>query len=54
MFELERREETEAALLEAHELIGASLGPGHERTVAQVHSPTALYEAWGRPEKAAE
>ncbi len=47
---LQRYEEAETALLEAHELITAGLGPQHERTTEQIQSLVRLYTAWHEAE----
>ena len=47
---LERYEEAETALLEAHELIFAGLGPDHERTIGAIKSLSDLYDAWHEAE----
>ena len=47
---LQRYEEAETALLEAHELITAGLGPQHERTTEQIESLIELYDAWHEAE----
>ncbi len=54
LIELHRYEDAETRLLEAHELILAGLGPDHERTIEQINSLTDLYDAWGKPDMAAE
>ncbi len=54
MVKLERYEDAEAALVDAHEILTDSLGRTHERTVAQIESLIELYAAWGKPDKAAE
>ena len=54
LVELERYEEAEATLLEAHAMLVESMGPGHVRTVAQVEQLVTLYRRWGRDEDAAE
>jgi len=51
--ELERFEEAEAALLEAHETLEARLGAAHDRTTAQAEQLATLYERWGREDEAA-
>ncbi len=47
---LHRYEEAETALLEAHQLITAGLGPQHERTTEQIQSLIDLYSAWHEAE----
>lgn len=51
---MERREEAEAALLEAHQIVYAALGAGHDRTVKTVDALAALCDGLGKPDKAAE
>ena len=51
---LERFEDAEAALLEAHEILATTRGPEFERTINAAESLVELYDAWGKPEKAAE
>ena len=45
--------EAEALLLRAHAGLLSSRGPDHERTVEARQRLVALYEAWGRPGRAA-
>ncbi len=52
--QLERREEAEAALLEAHQIVSSALGAGHERTMKVIGALVALYDAWGKTERAAD
>ncbi len=47
---LQRYQEAETGLLEAHELIFSSLGPDHERTIEQIKSLVDLYSAWHEAE----
>ncbi|MHC4347832.1 MAG: tetratricopeptide repeat protein, partial [Planctomycetota bacterium] len=54
LIELRRYEDAETHLLEAHDFILAGLGPAHERTIEQIESLASLYDAWGKPEQAAE
>lgn len=51
---LERFEEAEQALGESHALLHTALGPTEAATVEAARSLAGLYEAWGKPEKAAE
>ncbi len=48
-----RYREAEALLLQAHAGLEASRGRDHERTVETRGRLVALYEAWGRPDRAA-
>ncbi len=47
---LQRYEEAETALLEAHDLISAGLGPDNERTISAIKSLSYLYGAWHEAE----
>ena len=49
-----RFREAEALLLEAFSIVKDSFGPTHRRTQAAIQDIIKLYEAWGKPEKAAE
>ncbi len=51
---LNRHTEAEATLLEAHEILTAAVGADHGQTLKVVRNLADLYEAWGKPEKAAE
>jgi hypothetical protein len=51
---LGRWEAAEAALLESHELLRASRGEEFAGTQRVGEELVRLYEAWGRPERAAE
>ncbi|MHB8077983.1 MAG: protein kinase domain-containing protein [Candidatus Krumholzibacteriia bacterium] len=44
----------ERLLLEADAILTGSLGPGHARTVQNLNRLVALYDAWPRPERAAQ
>jgi hypothetical protein len=48
-----RYPEAEALLLRAHAGLETSRGGDHDRTVEARRRLVALYEAWGRPERAA-
>jgi tetratricopeptide (TPR) repeat protein len=48
-----RHAEAEALLLRAETALESSRGPQHERTVEARRRLVALYEAWGRPDRAA-
>ncbi len=48
-----RYPEAEALLLRAHAGLETSRGGGHDRTVEARRRLVALYEAWGKPERAA-
>ena len=48
-----RYAEAEALLLRAHAGLESSRGRDHERTVEARQRLVALYEAWGRPDRAA-
>jgi tetratricopeptide (TPR) repeat protein len=52
--ELKRFEEGEAVLKQGCESLLKNLGPAHGRTKTAVESLVKLYEAWGKPEVAAE
>jgi non-specific serine/threonine protein kinase/serine/threonine-protein kinase len=54
LVELERYEEAEATLLEAHAMLLEAMGPDHARTVAQAEQLATLYRRWGHDEDAAE
>ena len=51
---LERYAEAETALLEAHEVLTAAVGADHAQTRKVMPNLAELYDAWGKPEKAAE
>ncbi len=51
---LERFDDAESALLEAHGILQTALGDEHEQTKRVVGYLADLYDAWGKPEKAAE
>ena len=51
---LERYGEAEATLLEAHEILIAAVGADHVHTQEVIPNLVTLYEAWGKPDKAAE
>lgn len=51
---LGRYEEAEPLLVDGYSRLLVVLGAAHERTVEAVHRGISLYEAWGRPDKAAE
>lgn len=44
----------ERLLLEADTILIGSLGPGHARTVQNLDRLVAIYDAWPRPERAAQ
>ncbi len=50
----ERYEEAEEELLECHARLSESLGPQHYRVRDSATKLATLYEAWGRPDQAAE
>ena len=50
----QRHAEAETALLEAHEILTSGLGADHSETLKVTPNLVDLYEAWGKPEKAAE
>jgi serine/threonine protein kinase/tetratricopeptide (TPR) repeat protein len=52
--EAKRFREAEPLLLEAFPIIEKAFGINHPRTQAAVRRLVGLYEAWGKPEKAAE
>ncbi len=51
---LGRDAEAERALLDAHAMLTAKVGPEHSNTRAAAGDLVALYEAWGKPELAAK
>ncbi len=51
---LERFDDAESALLEAHGILQTALGDEHEQTERVVGYLADLYDAWGKPEKADE
>jgi tetratricopeptide (TPR) repeat protein len=51
---LERYGEVETGLLEAHQTLSAALGPAHKKTIKSVRFLIALYDAWGKPDSAAQ
>ena len=54
LFELDRYDDAEAALLEAHEILTATRGPDFDRTTTTAALLVKLYDAWGQPAQAAE
>jgi tetratricopeptide (TPR) repeat protein len=54
LIKLQRYEEAEAALLEAHEILVAARGSDFENTTAVTEWLADLYDAWGKPRLAAE
>ena len=52
--ELKRYEEAELLLLEAYDIMHAGLGDEHQRTRGAVEKLIKLYEAWDKPDQAAE
>jgi len=46
--------DAERMMLEAFPIVEARFGPGHPRVTAVAERVVALYEAWGKPEKANE
>ena len=51
---LERFDDAESALLEAHGILQTALGDEHGQTKRVVGYLADLYDAWGKPQKAAE
>ncbi len=51
---LERFDDGESALLEAHGILQTARGDEHEQTKRVVGYLAVLYDAWGKPEQAAE
>ncbi len=51
---LERFDDAESALLEAHGILQTALGDEHEQTKRVVGYLADLYDAWGKPDKAAD
>ena len=49
-----RYAEAEEQLLEAHRVLDAAVGDGHIRTIRAVRALVDLYEAWDKPDEAAE
>jgi len=54
LIKLQRYEDAEVALREAHDTLTATRGPDFERTITVAESLVELYDAWGKPQKAAE
>ena len=54
LIKLGRYEQAEGLLLSAYPVLQTELGERHERTQKAVSRLVELYEAWGKPEKAAE
>jgi len=54
LIKLDRYQEAEVALMEAHEMLTATRGADFERTISVTESLAELYDEWGKPEKAAE
>jgi hypothetical protein len=46
--------EVERLLLEGYAAVEREFGPASARTTAEIERAIAIYEAWGRPDKAAE
>ncbi len=51
---LERSDDGESALLEAHGILQTAVGDEHVQTRKVVGYLADLYDAWGKPEQAAE
>ena len=51
---LGRYGQAEQLLLAAHQVMQTKLGEQHERTQKAINRLFELYEAWGKPEKAAK
>jgi serine/threonine-protein kinase len=51
---MERFEQAEPLLVDGYEGLLETQGPGHRRTRAALERVIVFYEAWGRPQKAAE
>ncbi len=51
---LERLGEAESVLLEAHRILAAALSNDHDQTTRVVGYLADLYDAWDKPDKAAE
>ncbi len=51
---LARYDQAEALLLSSHPVLRDTLGQEHERTVRTINWLVELYEAWDKPDKAAE
>ena len=51
---LQRFDDAESALLEAHGILQTALGDEHKQTRRVVGYLADLYDAWGKPDKAAE
>ncbi len=49
-----RFDDAESVLLEAHGILQTTLGDENEQTTRVVGYLADLYDAWGKPEKAAE
>ena len=54
LIELDRLDDAEAALLEAHPILQSAMGPEHRHTLWAISLFADLYEARGRPDQAAE
>jgi non-specific serine/threonine protein kinase/serine/threonine-protein kinase len=54
LVEQRRFVEAERLMLEAYPIVEAQFGRGHRRVTAVVERAVALYEAWGKPDKARE
>ena len=52
--ELGNYQEAEEELIASYEGLSSELGPDHRRTQATLKRLVELYEAWGKPSKAAE
>ncbi len=47
---MERFEEAENALIEAHKILGEALGVEHARAMESIEALVELYDVWGKPE----
>jgi len=54
VYKQKRFREGESLLLEAFPIIQENFGPNHRRTQVAIQAIIELYEAWGKPDKAAE
>ncbi len=54
LIKVNRYEQAQDALLEAYDILESAVGPADEQTIQVVRNSLKLYEAWGKPDKAAE
>ena len=51
---LRRYEKAEVSLREAHKILVVAVGAEHGQTLKVIPNLVELYDAWGKPDKAAE